>query len=196
MTTIVAVQGKDWAVVGFDSLVSDENGRSLVLGKGSSKIAKNGQYLLGAAGDVRAINILNHVFNPPPPGNIVGLRLDRFITSKFVPALRTCFEEQGYAPRDNKERVMHGSVILALVNGVIYEIDEDYSWVRDNDGIYAAGTGGDYALGAMCAYLGTRLVDELDLDEAKKIIKDAMAIGIRIDAGSGGPVHVIHQTSP
>lgn len=91
---------------------------------------------------------------------------------------------------------MHGSVILALVNGVIYEIDEDYSWVRDNDGIYAAGTGGDYALGAMCAYLGARLIDELDLDEAKKIIKDAMAIGIRIDAGSGGPVHVIHQTSP
>ena len=196
MTTILAVQGDTWAVIGFDSQVSDESGRSFTLGRGSTKVAKNGQYLIGAAGDVRAINILAHVFVPPKPGDITGLRLDRFITSKFIPALRQCFEEQGYAPRDSKERVMHGSVILVVVNGSIYEIDEDYSWVRDSSGVYAAGTGGDYALGAFYAMLGEKNIHDLGVEATKRMTRDAMAIGIRIDAGSGPPIHVIHQSVP
>jgi hypothetical protein len=86
VTTIVAVQGPSWAVVGFDSQVTEEGGRSYTLGRGSSKVVKNGPYLLGAAGDVRAINILAYAFTPPKPGPITGIRLDRFVTSKFVPA--------------------------------------------------------------------------------------------------------------
>jgi hypothetical protein len=36
--------------VGFDSRVTEEGGRSYTLGRGSAKVVKNGQYLLGAAG--------------------------------------------------------------------------------------------------------------------------------------------------
>lgn len=196
MTTVLAVQGDGWAVVGFDSLVSDDNGRTFILGQGSSKVAKNGPYLLGAAGDVRAINILAHAFTPPKPGNVVGARLDRFITSKFVPELRSCFEDHGYASRELKERATHGSVVLAAINGVIYEIDEDYSWVRDASGIYAAGTGGDFAMGALYAMLGDQQVSNVPIDKAKKMIRDAISISIRLDAGSGGAVHLMHQISP
>lgn len=196
MTTVLAFQGDGWAAVGFDSLVSDESGRTFLLGQGSSKVAKNGPYLLGAAGDVRAINILAHAFTPPKPGNIVGARLDRFITSKFVPELRSCFEDHGYAAREAKERATHGSVVLAIVNGVIYEIDEDYSWVRDASGVYAAGTGGDFAMGAFFSMLSDQQSADVQLDKAKKMIKDAIAISIRLDSGSGGSVHIMHQTSP
>ena len=196
MTTVLAVQGDGWAVVGFDSLVSDDNGRTFVLGQGSSKVAKNGPYLLGAAGDVRAINILAHAFTPPKPGNIVGARLDRFITSKFVPELRSCFEDHGYASRELKERATHGSVVLAAINGVIYEIDEDYSWVRDASGIYAAGTGGDFAMGALYAMLGEQTASNVAIDKVKKMIKEAISIAIRLDASSGGTVHLMNQTSP
>jgi hypothetical protein len=65
MTTIVAVQGDGWAVVGADSRISDE-GRIYSMAKGCGKIVRNADYLFGAAGDLRAINILEHVFNPPP----------------------------------------------------------------------------------------------------------------------------------
>lgn len=196
MTTIIAAQGETWAVIGYDSLVSDEAGRSFVLGRGSAKIVKNGQYLLGAAGDVRAINILAHVFSPPKANDLVGVRLDKFITSKFVPALRECFEDQGYAPRQSRETAQHGSVVIAVVNGTTYEIDEDYSWVRDNTGVYTAGTGGDFALGAMYAMLGDKTPESLGLDQVKKIVKECLAIAVRLDNQSGGPVHVTHQVSP
>jgi len=154
MTTIIAVQGPDWAVVGFDSRVTEEGGRSYTLGRGSAKVMKNGQYLLGAAGDVRAINILAYAFTPPKPGDLTGVRLDRFMTSKFVPALRECFEDHGYAVKESKEQAQHGSVVLSIINGQIYEIGEDYAWVRDTTGIYSFGSGGDYALGAMYASAG------------------------------------------
>ena len=196
MTTIIAAQGEKWAVVGYDSLVSDEGGRSFILGRGSSKVVKNGHYLLGAAGDVRAINILAHVFAPPKPNELIGTRLDKFVTSKFIPALRACFEDQGYAPRESKETAQHGSVVLVAVNGTIYEIDEDYSWVRGSTGIYTAGTGGDVALGAMHAMSNDRSFDEIGLDGTKKIIRECLAIAVKLDNQSGGPLHVAHQVSP
>lgn len=195
MTTIVAVQGPSWAVVGFDSRVTEEGGRSYTLGRGSSKVVKNGQYLLGAAGDVRAINILAYAFQPPKPADLTGVRLDRFITSKFVPALRTCFEDHGYASRESKEQAQHGSVVLAIVNGQIYEIDEDYAWVRDTTGIYSFGSGGDYALGAMYAMTGDSLADS-GVETTKKVIRESLQIAAKLDVGSGPPFHIMHQSSP
>ena len=195
MTTIIAVQGQSWAVVGFDSRVTEENGRSYTLGRGSSKVVKNGQYYLGAAGDVRAINILAYSFNPPKAGDIVGIRLDRFITSKFVPALRSCFEEHGYASRESREQAQHGSVVLVIVNGQIYEIDEDYAWVRDTTGIYSFGSGGDYALGAMYAMIADRTAAP-SIDTTKKVIRESLQIAAKLDIGSGAPFHIICQSSP
>lgn len=195
MTTIIAVQGQSWAVVGFDSRVTEEDGRSYTLGRGSAKVVKNGQYLLGAAGDVRAINILAYAFTPPKAMDLTGVRLDRFITSKFVPALRSCFEDHGYAARESKEQAQHGSVILAIVNGQIYEIGEDYAWVRDTTGIYSFGSGGDYALGAMYAKAGEEVAAQ-GVVETQKIVRESLTIAARLDVGSGPPFHVMSQSAP
>lgn len=195
MTTIIAVQGPSWAVVGFDSKVTEDSGRSYTLGRGSSKVMKNGPYLLGAAGDVRAINILAYAFKPPSPGLIKGVRLDRFITSKFVPALRECFEEHGYVPKESKEQATHGSTVLAIVNGSIYEIGEDYAWVRDTRGIYAFGSGGDYAMGAMFATRGEDMTS-LNIQETQKLVRDSLQIAAQLDLGSGAPFHVMYQAMP
>ena len=189
------MQGPDWAVVGFDSRVTEENGRSYVLGRGSAKVVKNGKYLLGAAGDVRAINILAYAFSPPAPNDLTGVRLDRFITSKFVPELRSCFEDHGYAAKEAKEQAQNGSVVLAIVNGQIYEIGEDYAWVRDTTGIYSFGSGGDYALGAMYANAGENLATQ-GLDKTQKVVRDSLAVAARLDVGSGPPFHVMYQRAP
>jgi len=195
MTTIIAVQGQSWAVVGFDSRVTEENGRSYVLGRGSSKVVKNGQYLLGAAGDVRAINILAYAFSPPKAADLTGVRLDRFITSKFVPAVRMCFEDHGYVARDSREQAQHGSVILVIINGQIYEIGEDYAWVRDTTGIYSFGSGGDYALGAMYSKAGDDLAMH-GITKTQKIVRESLEIAAKLDVGSGPPFHIMSQSAP
>jgi len=194
MTTILAVQGPAWAVVGFDSKVAEEGGgRAYTLGRGSAKVMKNGQYLLGAAGDVRAINILAYAFAPPSAGTLSGVKLDRFMTSKFIPALKECFETHGYAAKEQKEQSTHGSVVLAIINGQIYEIGSDYAWVRDTTGIYAFGTGGDYALGVMHAR--EENISSRGVTETQKLIRDAMTVAGKLDAGSGPPFHVLVQLS-
>lgn len=195
ITTIIAVQGSDWAVVGYDSQVTEDGGRQYTLGRGSAKVMKNGQYLLGAAGDVRAINILAYAFNPPRAGDLTGVRLDRFITSKFVPALRECFEDHGYVSKESREQAQHGSVVLVVVNGQIYEIGEDYAWVRDTTGVYSFGSGGEYALGAIYATAGDN-VATLGITKTEKAVREALAIAAKLDSGSGPPFHVTRQMTP
>ena len=199
MTTIVAIQGDGFAVIGTDSRISsfDESGLAYqitTLGTGTSKIAANGRYLLGAAGDVRAINILHHAFTPPVPNfKTSGTHLDQFITLKFIPALRACFEETGYATPDNDEKshmAEQASTILVVINGVIYIIDGDYSWTSDRTGVYAIGTGSSYALGAIQAIAGGK---QLQIPKAKIAINKALSITSKFDPYTGSPFHVYTQ---
>lgn len=196
MTTILAIQGKGFATVSVDSRIStmDDGGfasQITTLGEGSSKVGRVGKYLLGAAGDMRAINILHHVFQPPAltPG-LTGKKLDQFITLKFVPALRECFEKQGYASPENDSSThiaQHGSTILAVVNGCIYVIDGDYSWTSDYNGIYALGTGSSYVLGAATALLANK--KNLTPAQIKTISLKAMRIASNFDPYTGSPFY-------
>jgi hypothetical protein len=168
------------------------------MAKGNGKIVKNDDYLFAAAGDLRAINILEHVFNPPDALGYSGKDLDTFITADFIPALRRCFEEQGYADgpttksdSDSKESASQGSTVLVVVNGSVYEIDEDYSWVKDVSGLYAMGTGGDYAIGALYALIDPK--KKLTPDAAKEMAKEALNIGIKLDSSSGGALTILLQ---
>jgi ATP-dependent protease HslVU (ClpYQ) peptidase subunit len=199
MTTIAAIQGKSYAVICTDSRISsfDETGMAYqvtTLGTGSSKVAQNGRYLLGAAGDVRAINILHHAFQPPAPTfTSSGARLDHFITQKFIPALRDCFETTGYAMPDNDEKshiAEHSSTILVVVNGTIYIIDGDYSWTSDKTGIYAIGTGSSYALGALYTITGGK---EIPLTKAKTAVNKALTIASKFDPYTGSPFQTFVQ---
>jgi ATP-dependent protease HslVU (ClpYQ) peptidase subunit len=193
VTTIVGIQGDTFAVVCTDSRISsiDESGFAFqitTLGSGTSKVAVNGKYILGAAGDVRAINILHHAFNPPaPPANSFGRKLDQFITRQFIPSLRSCFEEQGYSvpERETSEHVAEqGSTIIAVVHGTLYVIEGDYSWTSDNNGIYAIGTGSSYALGALQTLIGGK---KLTPQQAKTMATKALTTASKFDPYTGSP---------
>jgi ATP-dependent protease HslVU (ClpYQ) peptidase subunit len=199
MTTIVGIQGDKYAVICTDSRISsfDENGNAYqitTLGTGSSKVAENGRYLLGAAGDVRAINILHHAFTPPTPSfSTAGPKLDQFITQKFIPALRECFEMTGYASPDNDSKnhiAEHESTIVVVINACIYIIDGDYSWTSDKTGIYAVGTGSSYALGALHAMTGGR---ELSIIKAKNAVTKSLSIASKFDPYTGAPFQTFIQ---
>jgi len=202
MTTIVAIQGDGFAVVGYDSRISsmDDSGYTsqiFTLGESCSKVAVNGKYILGAAGDVRAINILHHVFNPPPPTvGMKGSKLDKFFTNNFIPALRDCFEKQGYAVPDTDDK-MHiaeqGSTIMVVVNGTIYVVDSDYSWASDVSGIYALGTGSPFALGALHMNKSLSTKKSLTVHTAKTLALKSLSVASKFDPHTGAPFKTVVQ---
>jgi ATP-dependent protease HslVU (ClpYQ) peptidase subunit len=193
MTTIVAIQGRDSAVVGCDSRCVEESTRVYSVGRGSAKIVKNGDYLFGVAGDFRAINILSYVFTPPAPKGETGIHLDRFVTKNLIPAMRTCFESQGYATKsaENKEQAEQGSTILVVLNGTVYEIGGDYSWVRDSSGVYAFGTGGAFALG--CLLGGKYNFSTMTIERTKKVVTNALRVSAQLDQNTSAPFHIFVQ---
>lgn len=199
MTTIIGIQGPDYALVCSDSRIStmDEGGftsQITTLGSNSTKIAENNKYLLGAAGDMRAINILHHAFTPPTlPAGTTGKKLDNFITTKFVPSLRECFEKQGYASPENESAThiaQHESTIMTVVAGTIYVVDGDYSWTSDIHGLYAMGTGSSYALGALQVLCSSKV---MTVAQAKKVALKAIAVSAKYDPYTGGPFHCYVQ---
>ena len=189
MTTIIGVQGPSWAVIGYDSRVVDDGAGSRIytLTKDSPKIFQNGPYLLGAAGDMRAINILSHVFKPPAPGNLKGTRLDKFMATQFLSELKSCFEEASYG-KDGE----HESSILVVVHGRVYEIGEDYAWCHDETGIYAIGSGSSYALGSLYATLEGKTYSQF---KVKTAVKQALTIAAKLDPGTGAPFFVSLQSA-
>jgi ATP-dependent protease HslVU (ClpYQ) peptidase subunit len=201
MTTIVGIQGDGYAVLCTDSRIAvvDENGSInpiTTLGYGMSKVAQNGPYLIGAAGDVRAINILHHAFTPPtPPANLKGKRLDAFMTVKFIPALRECLEKQGYSyfDKDSNFTASFASTIITVIHSTIYVIDGDYAWASDAQGLYAIGSGSPYALGALHVLAPKR---KPVISTAKTIAIKALAAAAKYDSGTGAPYHTFTQEQP
>lgn len=202
MTTIVALQLDNAAVAATDSRLTEYFGETWseysTLAPSNPKLASNGKYILGAAGDLRAINILHHAFQPPAcPPNLKGRKLDHFVTTKFIPALRACFDEQGYSQPENKDgkdhAAQHGSQILCMINNSIYIIDGDYSWYTNSTGIYAIGSGSGYALGALSAIAPSA---RSNVQNAKKALTKALSISARFDPATGGPFTSYIQEGP
>lgn len=189
MTTLIGVQGPNWAVVGYDSRVVDDGAGSRIytLTKDSPKIIQNGAYLLGAAGDMRAINILSHNFKPPAPGSLKGAKLDKFMATQFISELKSCFEEASYG-KDGE----HESNILVIVHGRVYEIGEDYAWCHDESGIYAVGSGSSYALGSLYAALEGKTYSQM---KVKTAVRQALTIASKLDPGTGAPFFVSIQSA-
>lgn len=198
MTTIVGIQGENYAVLATDSRISDvdESGgiyQVSTLSSRVSKITQNGKYLIGAAGDLRAINLISYIFSPPSPSPSLGnSALDRFMIQKFIPSLRECFESSGYSSssKDSPNTAEHASTIIVAINAVIYIIDGDYSCMSDKIGIYAVGTGAPFALGALQAFTDGQAIS---LAQAKKISSKALSIAAKFDPYTGSPYHTFVQ---
>lgn len=198
MTTIVGIQGDGYAIIASDSRIAstDESGsiyQVTTLSNRLSKVSENGRYIIGAAGDLRAINLLHHVFNPPVPGlTTSGSNLDRFMIKQFVPSLRSCFDVAGYnsANKESPNLAEYESTIIVAINGVIYIVDGDYSCLSDKMGIYAIGTGSAYALGSLHSLIGKK---ELTITQAKNIAIRSLGVAAKFDPYTGPPYSAFVQ---
>lgn len=186
MTTIAAVQGDGWVVIGCDSKTTLENGRYLETV--SRKVVNVGGILVAGAGASRGSNLLHYSWKPPKIPAVGSL--DNWFTSQLIPSVRTLFLESGYDTKEDGAAAGHDSEFLLSVRGTIYHLFSDYAWERDERGIYILGTGGELALGALEA-METRKMK--DIDEVTKAIKKAVSIAVTHDVNSGGKVHVYTQ---
>lgn len=187
MTTLIAFQHEDFCLIAADSQTTGYDIASDCSTMG--KIAKNGKFLVSAAGLVRGINLIQHAFVPPVAprkGN-----LDKFMVTQFVPALRKLFIQSGYDIKSEGDPASHDNDFIVAVNGTLYFIDEAYGLERTKNKLYATGTGFKLAIGAADA-LGIDDVD--DYEEAIEILEQAVKTAIKHDIYSGGQVQIALQT--
>lgn len=197
MTTIIGIQGEDYCLLVADTRITStsEDGtpnQINTLRQDTSKIAINGKYAIGTAGDLRAINLLTHTLQLPAcPPNLKNKKLDEFITNKIIPTIRNLFETHGYTTHEPKtNKAEHDSELLLAINNTLYLIDGDYAWFTDQTGIYATGTGAPYALGALTAQPTPK-----NSTQAKKQALKAIAIASKYDPNTGHPYHThLQQT--
>ena len=119
-----------------------------------------------------------------------------FITAKFIPALRKCFDDTGYTTSPHADDVRHtaeqDSTIWVVVNGIIYLISCDYAQVTVTSGIYAIGSGQEFAMGALQALMPKKTPS---VAQCKKIALRAMHIASYNNFFTAPPFHVFVQAT-
>ena len=183
MTAIVGIQGKNWAVIAADSMTTYDD--KPYYAKGMDKVIRKGDYIFAFAGDAVAGNIAEFLWNPPKP--VKTMNTDAFMQVKVLPSLREAMKEHGYEPDTIKDPDAGFDALICL-NGIIYEVDEEYIWTRDDRGLYAVGSGGAYALGALATGFSKNSIKAAEF-AARRAIKISADYTINV----GGDVKVITQ---
>jgi ATP-dependent protease HslVU (ClpYQ) peptidase subunit len=186
MTTLAAIQGDGWAVIGCDSRASDEDGRYMDLA--THKIVDNNGVLIAVSGASRGGNIAQFGWKAPKPR--ANEDLDRWMTNTFIPSLRKAFQDSGFEGKEDGDAAWHDSNLLVAVRGVIYPIFNDYSWDREARNIYYAGSGGDIAIGALEILNYQKITSPV---AAEKALRRAIEAAVKHDIYSGGEIHTYVQ---
>jgi ATP-dependent protease HslVU (ClpYQ) peptidase subunit len=184
LTTLIAYQGKGWAVVGCDSRSSDESGRPMVMA--THKIIENNGVLIAGSGAGRGSNILQFGWKAPKPTAAEAQDLDGFVSKKFIPEMRKAFIDAGYDMKEDGDAAEHDSDFLVILRGTIYPIFGDYSWDRDIRGIYYAGSGSDVALGSFVTLLES--IDASSPESVRDAIREAISKACEWDIYTAPPI--------
>lgn len=173
MTTIVAVEKN-----GDVRFASDTRVSGVPLSDGwVEKVVRNGEFVFGTAGHLRAVQVLQYAKLPAPPHSHPNRHpddTDRFVTKELVPAIKSAFDEA------SSDDALEESVVIASVSGRAYQIYGDGAWVRNARGFYSVGSGSEYALGAL---------------EAGAKIKKAVEIASIYDSGTNGDARIFEESN-
>jgi len=183
MTAIVGIQGKNWAVIAADSMTTYDD--KPYFSKSFEKVTRKGDYVFAFAGDAIAGNIANFIWTPPKLVKTVST--DVFMQTKVIPSLRETLKDNGYEPDTNKNPDTGFDALICL-NAIIYEVDQDFLWSRDDRGLYAVGSGGNIALGALATGFSKNSMKAAEF-AARRAIKISADYTISV----GGDVKVITQ---
>ncbi len=128
MTTIVGVEGIDYALLVADSQITEDN--LVTIATSTPKIVEVGKYLIGISGDTRPGDILAYNWKPPA---YRGENPVQFMGKKVIPSLIKVFNDNNYDY--NKVDKDGGFDYLIAFNGNIFRIACDLSFFQANTGI-------------------------------------------------------------
>ena len=178
MTTIIGVQSTEGCVIVSDSRVVADgkvyNHPNMV------KAIVNGNYIIGGAGDYRALQVVLHGWTPPLVTAKAKQNLYEFVINKVAPSLKSTLTEAGieFTKSSDDDSSKFELSLLIGINGSLFEIDSDFSVAMNKDGLYGIGSGGDYALGALYAGVGAI---------------EAMEVAAINNNGTAAPFHILEQ---
>jgi ATP-dependent protease HslVU (ClpYQ) peptidase subunit len=185
MTTLAAIQGNGWCVLGAESKASDDDGSFCYMP--DSKIFANGPALIAGSGSVRGLNILEHGWTAP---RYRGKTPEYYLTRYFIPSMRKAIIDAGAEIKSDDKVASFDSGLLVAIKGVLFSISDDYSWDKSTDGLYRAGSGGDYALGALKLLKADKAKSP---KEASHLLELAIEVAISCDNFSGGAITLSTQ---
>lgn len=149
MTTIIGIEYDDKSVIIADSRVTGDDGR-IYSHPVMRKIAQRGALLIAGAGEVAPCDIAQNVWVPPVFTQKDKKDAYRYLVTKAMPSLRKCLTDNGYNFEEDKKDGMRFQFLIS-VGGELFDIDEELTVIKSNDNLYAIGSGGAYALGALYA---------------------------------------------
>lgn len=189
MTTIAAIQGDGWVVMGADTQATYNDYRRVLMK--DDKIIENNGILIAGCGVGRGMNLLQRGWKAPKPTRRLNPeQLDSWMINTFLPGMRQVFIDAGYDMKDDGDYARYENIFIVAVQGQVYIIDEDYSIDRDARDYITSGSGGDFAQGALYA-AGPKIFK--DKDAAIKAMKVAINAAKEFDTNSGGETRVYTQ---
>ena len=142
MTTVVMIHRGGDVVAGWDSMVT--NGTHSVSSMTHDKVWVQGGVTYGFAGNLRTLDILQTTKFPEYTEGDAR----KWITTTWVPTLIESIKDNPFA-FDKEEGVLKGVALLMVVGGRVFDVDDSMCPAECEDGVYAIGTGSDFARGAL-----------------------------------------------
>ena len=184
MTTLVAIATGDYAVLAADSQITEDNLRTI--STSTPKIISVGKYLLGISGESRPGDIL--AYNWKPPAFRGGDHI-KFMGKMVIPSIISAFREHGYDFTEALKDKDSGFDYLLAFDGEVFHIACDLSFFQSEYGVYAIGSGGQFALG----YLYSLKKPITQLSKATYYAERAVEIASVLDTNTHGPIQLAQQ---
>jgi ATP-dependent protease HslVU (ClpYQ) peptidase subunit len=176
MTAIVGLVQDGTVYIGGDSAGSD--GWRLTV-RADSKVFRNGRFLFGFTTSFRMGQLIRYGLKPPKlKGAAGGGRLDEFMATTFIDAIRDCLKAGGWAKKEHDRE--EGGTFLVGVAGQLFTVHEDYQVAKAADSFAAVGSGEEIALGALYATAHTKL-------SPRRRVNVALRAAERFSSGVRGP---------
>jgi hypothetical protein len=149
MTCIVGIADKGEVFIGADSCASVDDDLFLIE---NGKVFEKGPFRFGCAGERRASEIVRYSFKmaelPCCEGKPTNEDLDCYMASKFADTLRLLFKDKGaLCVREAVETF--SATMLVGIHGRLYFVSGNFSVTPVLDGVWACGSGQDFALGSL-----------------------------------------------
>lgn len=148
--------------IGHDSLSVVGSVHRYELAEGREKVfAAGDRMFIGVSGDLRDLNLLRRAGFSVPRDVTTPSAIDSWVEGQFINVLTALMNRTGRVKNDDDEIPSMRSDILVAIDGRVYEIDEQFTVSRRSDGLYASGSGYEYALGALSAGASVSLALEI-----------------------------------